>query len=672
MTIFIRYFVTYCITLTLALLIPHAVQAQVKNQAIALGPGSSDLGVRFISRAPLYWRYNVDYDEGLPKLIATHGDLDPTKDQHWPLPGEKVTFTAHIRNNSPAAVNTFEYLWYIDGRAQSTSPQVYSKPLEAGQEATVDCDWTWPASLTDHKVKIIIDPNRRLKDDFRKNNIYEDYTNALSIHVWVEEGFFYQFNRVKNGFGTYSFDDWFRWQLDTLKECLRRSQYPLIAVGGVPERVRLDSINVVPFDDRNLLNFKKYLAYDEQLYLNDARWQFIFEDYNLPQKAAKWNDYIRKYATNTDWELVRGLSHELGVIEEYNMNLSPAGNQVRMLDGKTLSTIHFFNRPGIMGGAYVLPGYEPGKYYSDHSAGAFTQDLHKRRGYFGAYLFDIPRSNYLAIHDINNKPLANATVNIYQKGDRGIISDDPVITAKTNSQGLCLLTNRPAPAITTETGHTLHPNPFGKISVVGDRATFLVKVSYRKQEDFRWLEIIQFNKAYWAGQKDSATYPLRTDIDPSYELIASKNLALNKPARASHDFQHASYANDGDIATADRSWRPDPPKKGEWWDVDLGSSHRVCRVEIYPAPLLPLKWFKAFHFEVSETGKFAGEQHTLPAETNWELRLNNGNYALQMLSGFQRKCVYTFKPIPARFFRVVADVDCPGAQLQELAVYEAK
>src|SRR5579883_1945556 len=48
------------------------VPAPAAEPAPAAPVGPTDLGVRFISRSPLYWRYNVIYQDGVPKLAPTH------------------------------------------------------------------------------------------------------------------------------------------------------------------------------------------------------------------------------------------------------------------------------------------------------------------------------------------------------------------------------------------------------------------------------------------------------------------------------------------------------------------------------------------------------------------------------------------------------------------------
>jgi hypothetical protein len=622
-----------------------------------------DLGVRFISRSPLYWRYNVVYPDNVPQLAPTHEGKDPNLDQHWPAPGEKVTFTAHVGNYGNSSVQGFDYRWYVDGRPQSRMDLTYGRPLAPGHEAAVSFAWRWPADLADHKIKIVIDPASRSGDKLRQNITYEDYTNALSFSIWVEKGLYDRFNAKVNGFGTRSFEDWFRWQFDAMKKKFARSIYPGIAPGGILERIRVEEINVIPFDPRNLNNWQQVLDADPHLYLNDGRWQFLSGAATLADKQKDWDQYIATFVTTIDWGLIHELSHQLGVIDEYRMNVDqPYQNAVS-------GTRHDFHRPGLRGGGYVADGYD-GTYYDSHTAGYLSLNLHLRRGFFGEYLFDTPRRTSLRVLDGNGAPLADADVNFYQKDlATETISGPPTFTGRTDAGGIVALPNRPVHGTTTATGHVLRPNPFGQINVVGPNGTMLIEVVKGGQQDYGWLELIQLNEAFWKGARQSATVEIRTHLLPSSRPIAPENLALRRPASASSNPGLAANATDGDVEGPDRYWAPDSTAAGQWWQVDLGSSHEIARVAIYPSVNNPGDWYESFHLEISPTGAFAGEQARIPLDTRWTETIGHSDHEMQRLSGFLDHCVYTFPPVTGRYVRVVGDVPHDYTQLQEFQIF---
>lgn len=645
--------------LLLAVLLPLAAVA------------APDLGVRCIRRAPLYWRYNVQYPDGLPRLAPTHNNQDPELDQRWPKSGETVKFNAEVRNHGDTAVSGFQYRWKIDGIALG-GLQTFPGSVAPGATVTVTRTWTWPANLNDHKVTIEVDPNGLIADPYRQNNVYTDYTNALSFSIWVEQGLYDRFNLRTNGFGTKSFEDWIRWQFDAMREDFARSVYPDLAPQGILERIRIEEINVIPFDPNDLNNWRRYLDSDPNIFLNDGRWQFVNDFPTLQQKIADWDNYVNTFVTQIDWGLVHELSHQLGIIDEYRLNVDdPNMNRVLTRDGNELRTRHNFHMAGLMGGGYVLPGYD-GTTFDSHTAGALNRNLRFRRGYFGEYLFDMPQVVTAQFFDGFGNKLQGARVDFYQK-DKNTeqIYNTPVISGVTDSEGKFVMPNRDAPFWTTATGHTLHPNPFGFISVVGQDSTMLVKVTKSGQEDFRWLEVIQLNEAFWRGETQQTTIPFSVSIFPSNAVSIGRpvNLALNKPSTASVRADLAGLANDGDTSTPGRAWVPDPPLQGQWWQVDLGRASTVWRAIVWPAAGNGHDWFNAFHLEASLTGAFLGEQTRVPLETFWDQTRNDGDYGMQRLSGFSNRASYTFAPTRGRYFRIVSDVYQPWVQLQELELY---
>jgi hypothetical protein len=621
-----------------------------------------DLGVRFISRSPLYWRYNVVYPDGVPQLAPTHEGKDPNLDQHWPAPGEKVTFTAHVGNYGNSGVQGFNYRWYIDGKPQSRSDLTYGDALAPGREAAVSLSWRWPADLADHKVRIVIDPANRSGDKLRQNNTYEDYTNALSFSIWVEKGLYDRFNAKVNGFGTRSFEDWFRWQFDAMKQNFARSIYPEIAPQGILERIRVEEINVIPFDPDNLNNWQQALDSDPHLYLNDGRWQFTSGAATLADKQKEWDQYVSTFVTTIDWGLIHELSHQLGVIDEYRMNVDqPSQNLVS-------GTRHDFHNPGLMGGGYVADGYDL-TYYDSHTAGYLNLNLHFRRGFFGEYLFDTPRRTSLRVLDGNGAPLADAEVNFYQKDlATETIFGPPTFTGRTDANGIVAMPNRPVHGTTTATGHVLRPNPFGQINVVGPNGTMLIEIAKEGRKDYRWLELIQLNEAFWKGARQSATIEMRSSLFPS-RPIAPEDLALRQPASASSNPALAANADNGDTKDPTMTWVPEPPDAGQWWQVDLGAPRAIAQVAVYPYAGNSADWYEVFHLEVSSTGAFTGEQTRIPLETRWHETVNHADYEMQRLSGFLDHCVYTFPPVTGRYVRLVGDVQHNFAQLQEVLVF---
>ena len=196
----------------------------------------------------------------------------------------------------------------------------------------------------------------------------------------------------------------------------------------------------------------------------------------------------------------------------------------------------------------------------------------------------------------------------------------------------------------------------------------LIEISKWGQTDYRWLEVIQLNEAFWRGGQRRTAIEIRTGLVPS-RPIDPTNLALRRPASASSRQDLAANANDGRFLDPSPAWGPEPPTTGQWWKVNLGETREIARVAVHPRAGYTHDWYAAFHLEVSLTGAFAGEQVRVPLETGWDTTRTRGDYGLQRLSGLQDDCVYTFPAVKGRYVRIVADVDQNWVQLQELEVF---
>lgn len=496
-----------------------------KSEAALVGVGETegvetgiDLDVSHIEFLPKYNRYRVEYPDGLPTLRPIPGDPDndPSNDKHFPDQGETVYFKAHFVNHGGTASPAFGYKWYVDGKEIGSGTYAQLGP---GQRSDTTVGWRWDNTIKSHRVTFILDPGNKIGELSESNNKVDEYTDALSLSIFVEQWWYDSISRLKNSVGSYSFEDWLRWQLGEYKRRFSLAKYGLTP-NGVTERVRVDRIVVVPCSESDLNRWRLYMDTDPYLYQIDGRWQFVADRESLEEKRSLYGDYTSLFLKNYDNGLFHELTHQLGIIDDYRFlkpNDPPNHNRIYVKDKKG----NFVDPPnevrcqGLMGGddattidrGCVLDVPE------DHAA--YPLNLHKgfRRGFYGEYLYDVPEKNYIQILADDSKPLVGASVSLYQKAaDTEIIDDVPEHTGVTNLNGKIYLKNRQAPSVTTATGHVLRSNPFGKISVVGENGAFIVKIAYGDQEEFRWLNLRPFNLAYWQGKKDSATYKIKTGL----------------------------------------------------------------------------------------------------------------------------------------------------------------
>ena len=459
-------------------------------------PTGIDLDVTYIQRDPTHLAYCVQYPGGIPTPCPGSED-----EPRWPAPGEVVTFTAHIVNKGTLDSPPFDYEWTIDG-VEVLSGTVPA--LAPAAEIAVSYRWLWAHTMDgervvdDHTVGFTADPDDLIAETYEINNSLEDRTNALSFRIAITPEMYEAYNTPWNPAFSYSAEDWLQRQIAAMNGSFASSTYPTTP-GGATERVRINSIVVTtipPIWDRT----------------SDGGW-YVAADYRL---ISGGYDPV----TDVDWALVHELSHQVGLIDLYNLNISTTSVKVLDREGGATNFGFGWPRPDLMGGGDIYPHTDP-RLYSSHSAGGISATKGYRRGYYGEYQFDIPEQNYVLVLDNQGNPASDVQVSVYQRNGppnwMGELDLDntPEITGTTDVDGRLLLANRPAGGgVTTRTGHTLHDNPFGLVDVVGGQNRFLLKLSRGTHEEFAWTDITAFNLAFWQGDTVSHTFVLTSHVPP--------------------------------------------------------------------------------------------------------------------------------------------------------------
>ncbi|RME83456.1 MAG: hypothetical protein D6775_08045, partial [Caldilineae bacterium] len=413
-----------------------------------------------------------------------------------PAAGEPVTFTARVVNQGVLTTSAAAYTWTIDGAAVLTG---VLPSLAPAQERDLTLGWLWQSGV--HTVSLGLAPAG--EEVSLDNNRLAHRTDAYYLEILVHPLFVEAFAGQQNLVGTYSFADWLQAQVAQLNERLAQATYPTLP-GGLPDRVRVDVISVTTAVGGDIVSSSLDF---------DGRWTFRPErDYRAtPQDEARESaqNYAARMAGTIDWGLIHELAHQLGVIDLYQLNVSPgAGNHVLDIEGLPLLSGFYWTRPGLMGGDFSPQGPI---YFSEHTALALAQNSGYRRGYFGEYLFDLPQQVWLQVLDKRGAPLSGVDVRIYQTR-WNVVREKPVASGTSDDRGYFLLPNRPVtPTLTTATGHTLRPNPFGHIDVVGRNGQLLVQLRHAGQETYRWLPITELNKVAWRGE-EAVTLTLHTHL----------------------------------------------------------------------------------------------------------------------------------------------------------------
>jgi len=469
---------------------------------VSAASATTDLEVTYIERNPKYKSYqgrvryyiNVLFtDDFEPYNIDVAYGLSGQNEntQRWPDPGETVTFTAHVYNRGTTTVNSFTYEWRLDDGVIGSG--TYSTPIAAGGFATLNQTWAWDWGL--HRIKFAMTVTG---DGHPSNNTLEDYTNALGLFTFIDYGYVQRFKDLTPSVPNPTTDSVTEWL-----QLHRARMNDMLEAAGSSQRWRYDRLDFLNDGDPKP-------SVDSSDY-----------DGSFPQRFTTAGTDLRLGGSgyyhsdeDIDYGLLHELGHQLGIIDLYRLDISPAQNQVNGMGYSSMG--------GLMHGC--------SDFISEHTALAMNQWYGKRRGYFGQYLFNLPAVNKLLLLDAEGDPLPEANVTIYQKietsgvGER--IPDIPKFTGQADVNGIYVIPDVPVDNsdFWADTGDVLDPNPFGYISNHGENGVFLIKVEKYRATYFVSLDILEFNIAYWNGQTTEATYTRQTAIGRTIQYVPPEEL----------------------------------------------------------------------------------------------------------------------------------------------------
>ncbi|HEY3265472.1 MAG TPA: hypothetical protein VGM37_00990 [Armatimonadota bacterium] len=489
-------------------------------------PSLPDLSVTFIEMTPklagLHGR--VDYDD-LGRPVLKGGSLPDLGDRailHPEevvkglklkyAPGEPITLTAHVKNAGFAAAKPFAVTWLMDG--QVIGHDRCKKALKEMEETTFALKWNWREGR--HTAALRIDTVQ--PEIATINNSIDDPLWGWSYYFIVSPGRAAAWHTARTAYGTFSFEDFYRWHVDLMNTLFAATKYPS-SPDGITARVRLDRI--VYADDPE--KAQQAMTAADGIGYHQGGWTWMDDE----DRNKSWKPATQEWRNSTEWSLPHELGHQLGLVDYYNLDCEGSPAHVWPDNGEKVT--HFQNHPITM-----MHWHGP-QVYSEADAGYFNMREGLPGGYFGDYYFAIPAENWLAIQDVNGRPLSGAKVSVFQRGmavdpkgqpqtQEGVtwypviedgnfdkpISPEPVISGVTDVAGRLRLPNRPAAEVVTLNGFHRMPNPFGNINVVGNRGDMLVKVEKDGASTYFSLEITDFVNAWFRGSKDSYTTTLKT------------------------------------------------------------------------------------------------------------------------------------------------------------------
>jgi hypothetical protein len=645
----------------------------------------ADLSVVFIERTPEYERYgNVDaytYKEQDGHKAGIMDQPQAADSKKWPADNETLTYTAHVKNVGDAPSQGFSATWVV--RERSGAGVEHRQTIQPGETVTVTLTRPYRNIHTDHRVQPLalrIDPLG--SDAVAANNFLEIQESALNIGVWVEQSFYERFSKELNLVGSRSFEDWVQEQVRIVNNVyMAQSRYSFAPEGSL-ERVRVQRIRIVP---DGYTPEGQNLFYDAEL---------PFAGGATEEARSKAEARIESLRFGLDLDMLRLLSAQLGLIDLDVMNVPASGpggegGKVRLRhQGQVVSRGMVDRFPGVMGGGdtrfegllighFTLPyaanhhpmldvtPLEGTDLYSMTHVAALNSNLGKRRGYRGEFLYDMPSTVMIRALDFAGNPIANAELSFFQMTN-GVIPDaPPTFTVVTGGNGIVSLPNRPIlePApFTTLTGHTLRPNPFGRIDPRGTNGVFLVRAIQHGVTEWSWLKAWQLVDTSHRGGRAAPMFDIRFNLG-NLPIERETNLASE---RILTDGAGTSSATLAGLVDGNTQEPVQFPIGADWIEIDLGRDRLIGEVRLLSRDG---EFWPQFDVLLYGTGQTPNAARSWVREVDWRWTAQNRR-DLDPKDQELISVAYRAPAQRARFIRLVRREPGP-ARLVEIQVFGA-
>lgn len=452
-----------------------------------------DLSVRFIRR--------------LPVLNYVQNSANPTV-EGWPAAGQAIQWRAHVKNWSTNSYTNVSYTWKKNGNVIKTGTLDFS-PYS---DVTAVLDDTW--AFQRDSITFTIDNANTISETSEANNSLQIYTNAISVNFYVEQSLYDYFHTYQKDLGvqTNSWDDWAqmlqvkRWNL-----MFQNAIFPE-APNGVLDRIRVDSIVIVPDGSLPLAGGLATNNPNLNDYTVDLQWGFPSNLVNMYSNHASTADDNPFFYEGS---LIHELGHARYLIDLYGFDIKTS--QVHINEGNIpiagsalmpiirYDVVYYNKWQSFMSGNYTT--------ISLYEVLALNRIAHKRAvcGNYnapcniGEFINDLPQNNILKITDENNNIISNACVEVYRASPANEwygkdFDDIPDLTFTTNTYG----------------DINVGRNPFSSGSLVhtygNSNMDVIIRVEKNNKVGYAVIEAADFNVEYMKGNVTNANYAVKVNM----------------------------------------------------------------------------------------------------------------------------------------------------------------
>jgi hypothetical protein len=564
-------------------------------------PDLPDLDVTYIERTPRYTRYH-DNGETTYERKMFRGDNvgimkfpDYGNQQKWPDAGDRVTFTAHVKNAGTRPVKgPVKWEWRYNDKTVLAGE--FKGELAPWAEWTSSRESVWAVDHQDHRNMLLefeVDVTSRVQEITKNNNVVQKYMGAKTLKYWVEKGTYEYVKDYPCAYGSYSFEDYLQWHFDIWNDTyFDKSRFDGVAPDGCLERVTFDDFGIV---DNGILQGGIHRPHDKWDPNFDGEWGTTWEVGKGRPKNEEdgFLAFLRTRRVLLEGSLLHEASHQtIGAYDVYWSNIEPSdpdkpNGKCKLKDetGFYITRGNMYPYSGLMGGSDTRPNpryWDSTGLYEVNTVGGVNTRLPYRNGFYGEWQYDLPAACYVRLTSPDGTPLAGAKVAIWQTAGNKI--DETTQVARdlaADKDGVLRLPDQDSlenADYTTVTGHTFRKkNPFGRPDVVGENITLLLQVNACGQRDYEFVRVTDYNNLYWLGQHDKGTVPLACRICPSDRLDLKTNVAVGAKVTASTGAETAGNLVDGKVETA---WEGGQTKAGDYLVIELPEPQRVGLVQI--------------------------------------------------------------------------------------------
>ena len=251
----------------------------IRDDSWDVKPSRPDLSVTFIEMTPKLAGLHGRVQYASPWIMKPGGcpEIEDTGDRGYLNPestvhnvkfnyqaAEEVTLSAHVKNVGFLKSQAFDYVWLIDG--VEVKKGKFTKPLQEMQETTFEYKYRWQTGKHTATFKIVT----KQPEIATINNELEDPLWGFSYVFIVSNGRVNAWHQTRTAYGTFSFEDYYRWHVEIMNVLFKASVFPS-SPNGIEARVRLDKI--VYTDD---INKAKAQRDNGHLIMDQGAW--IWED----------------------------------------------------------------------------------------------------------------------------------------------------------------------------------------------------------------------------------------------------------------------------------------------------------------------------------------------------------------------------------------------------------